>query len=72
MQEGFRKRLQAHFHPDEDILFNKNRMSERSKLGDVELPTALMHDVSNTYMNIAKKITGAKQHFVRCCNVRLD
>ncbi len=57
-KEAFRQYLLTYF-PDADILVNKNRMAERYDLArDNELPRELMHQVSNTYREIAEKITG--------------
>jgi phosphoribosylaminoimidazole-succinocarboxamide synthase len=57
-KEAFRQLLLSHF-PDPDILLNKNRMDERDALArDNELPAAIMQQVSDTYRNIAEKITG--------------
>lgn len=59
-KEGFRQLLLNHF-PDPDILLNKDRMAERSALArDNELPTSVLTDVANTYINIAERITGQK------------
>lgn len=57
-KEAFRQLLLKHF-PDPDILLNKNRMDERSKLAeDNELPESVMMAVSKIYSGIAEKITG--------------
>lgn len=57
-KEEFRQLLLAHF-PDPDILLNKNRMSERYALAkDNPLPEAVMMQVSETYRNLAEKVTG--------------
>ncbi len=56
-KEGFRKALMAHF-PDADILTNKNRMDERVELAKNLLPQSILMDVSKTYTDIAKTITG--------------
>lgn len=57
-KEGFRQLLLNHF-PDPDILINKDRMDERSALArDNMLPVEVMMQVSETYKNIAEKITG--------------
>ena len=57
-KEGFRQLLLSHF-PDPDILLNKDRMPERKALAsDNLLPAQLLMDVSKTYLDIAKKITG--------------
>jgi len=59
-KEGFRQLLLAHF-PDPDILLNKDRMPEREALArDNELPESVLVNVSNTYTDIAEKITGKK------------
>lgn len=57
-KEGFRQLLLNHF-PDPDILLNKNRMQERQQLAaDNALPVDVLMQVSNTYIEIAEKITG--------------
>jgi len=57
-KEDFRQRLLQHF-PDPDILLNKGRMPEREALArDNALPAEVLNAVSNTYVNIAEKITG--------------
>ncbi|WP_133469528.1 phosphoribosylaminoimidazolesuccinocarboxamide synthase [Paraglaciecola marina] len=57
-KEGFRQLLLNYF-PDPDILLNKNRMPEREALArDNALPVEVLMQVSNTYMDIAEKITG--------------
>ena len=57
-KEGFRQFLLNHF-PDSDILLNKNRMPEREALArDNALPLEAMMKLSETYLNIAEKITG--------------
>ncbi len=59
-KEGFRQMLLNHF-PDPDVLLNKDRMEERSALArDNALPTEIMMKVSDTYREIAEKITGEK------------
>ena len=59
-KEEFRQELLNHF-PDPDILVNKDRMDERYALArDNELPASLIQKVSDTYVNIAEKITGEK------------
>ena len=59
-KEGFRKSLLNHFE-DSDILVNKDRMAERSKLcADTVLPAKILLDVAKTYQDIAEKITGEK------------
>ncbi len=61
-KEGFRQLLLNTF-PDPDILLNKNRMSEREALAqDNTLPAQVFQQVSETYINIAQKITGQKLH----------
>ena len=58
-KEGFRQLLLQHF-PDPDILLNKDRMPERMALArDNALPAAVLMAVSETYVGIAEKITGA-------------
>lgn len=57
-KEGFRQTLLNHF-PDPDILLNKNRMPEREALArDNELPESVIMSISETYRQIAEKITG--------------
>ena len=59
-KEGFRQLLLGHF-PDPDILLNKSRMPEREALArDNALPTDVLMAVSETYVGIAEKITGAR------------
>ena len=59
-KEGFRQLLLEHF-PEPDILLNKNRMPEREALArDNALPTDVLMAVSETYVGIAEKITGAE------------
>ncbi|QHJ10612.1 Phosphoribosylaminoimidazole-succinocarboxamide synthase [Paraglaciecola mesophila] len=59
-KEGFRQLLLNHF-PDPDILLNKERMNEREALArDNALPVDVLMDISNTYTQIAEKITGQK------------
>ncbi len=59
-KESFRQLLLNHF-PDPDILLNKNRMEERTALArDNALPASVMMQISETYINIAEKITGEK------------
>ncbi|NMP32436.1 phosphoribosylaminoimidazolesuccinocarboxamide synthase [Thalassotalea sp. M1531] len=59
-KEGFRQLLLNYF-PDPDILLNKNRMDEREALArNNELPTEVLMQVSQTYTEIAEKITGEK------------
>ena len=56
-KEVFRQLLLNHF-PDPDILVNKDRMNERYALAENnELPQEIMSKVSETYLNIANKIT---------------
>jgi phosphoribosylaminoimidazole-succinocarboxamide synthase len=58
-KEGFRQLLLDHF-PDPDILLNKDRMPEREALArDNALPVSVLMSVSETYLAIAEKITGA-------------
>jgi phosphoribosylaminoimidazole-succinocarboxamide synthase len=58
-KEGFRQLLLAHFS-DPDILLNKDRMPEREALArDNALPESVLMAVSETYIRIAEKITGA-------------
>ena len=57
-KEGFRQLLLNHF-PDPDILLNKDRMDERLSLAkNNPLPESVLMEVSNTYLDIAEKITG--------------
>jgi len=59
-KEGFRQDLLNHF-PDPDILTNKSRMDERTKLAaDNPLPDKILMTVSKTYIDIAEKIIGEK------------
>jgi phosphoribosylaminoimidazole-succinocarboxamide synthase len=59
-KEGFRQLLLNHFS-DPDILLNKNRMPERQALArDNALPIEVIMQISETYTNIAQKITGKK------------
>lgn len=59
-KEGFRQTLLNYF-PDPDILLNKNRMPEREALArDNDLPVDVIMAISDTYRNIAEKITGEK------------
>lgn len=59
-KEAFRQLLLSHF-PDPDILLNKDRMSERAALArDNALPTEVLMEVSDTYLNVAEQITGAR------------
>jgi phosphoribosylaminoimidazole-succinocarboxamide synthase len=58
-KEGFRQLLLGHFS-DPDILLNKDRMPEREALArDNALPESVLMAVSETYIRIAEKITGA-------------
>jgi phosphoribosylaminoimidazole-succinocarboxamide synthase len=58
-KESFRQLLLSHF-PDPDILLNKDRMPERQALArDNALPTEVLMAVSDTYVSLAEKITGA-------------
>jgi phosphoribosylaminoimidazole-succinocarboxamide synthase len=58
-KESFRQLLLSHF-PDPDILLNKDRMPERQVLArDNALPAKVLMAVSDTYVGIAEKITGA-------------
>ncbi len=57
-KEQFRQALLNYF-PDPDILTNKDRMKERAKLAeDNELPEHIFQETSQTYLDIAEKITG--------------
>lgn len=57
-KEAFRQLLLNHF-PDPDILLNKDRMTERTALArDNALPESVLMQVSETYRDIAQKITG--------------
>ena len=57
-KEAFRQLLLQHF-PEPDILLNKNRMEERLALArDNALPESVFMEVSDTYRDIAEKITG--------------
>lgn len=57
-KEGFRQMLLNHF-PDQDILLNKDRMTERLALArDNALPVKVLMQLSKTYINIAEKVTG--------------
>ncbi|QFI37515.1 phosphoribosylaminoimidazolesuccinocarboxamide synthase [Moritella marina ATCC 15381] len=59
-KEGFRQQLLNHFS-EPDILLNKNRMDERLALAEHNaLPTSVLMSISETYLNIAEKITGEK------------
>ena len=57
-KEEFRQILLNYFD-EPDILLDKNRMEEREALArETSLPNAVIMKVSDTYMNIAQKITG--------------
>jgi phosphoribosylaminoimidazole-succinocarboxamide synthase len=57
-KEVFRQLLLEHFS-DPDILLDKQRMPERLALAeDNALPRAMMEKVSETYLQLAEKITG--------------
>ncbi len=57
-KEGFRKFL-LDYLDDPDVLLNKERMPERAALArDTHLPVTALTDVSETYTNIASRITG--------------
>lgn len=59
-KEGFRQLLLNYF-PEPDILLNKSRMDERLALAEHNsLPTSVLMSISETYLNIAEKITGKK------------
>jgi phosphoribosylaminoimidazole-succinocarboxamide synthase len=59
-KEEFRQLLLNYF-PDPDILLNKDRMAERQALAqDNALPESVLMQISDTYRNIAEKITGQK------------
>ncbi len=59
-KEEFRQLLLNHF-PDPDVLLNKERMDERQTLArDNALPEAALMQISDTYRDIAEKITGEK------------
>lgn len=58
-KEQFRQALLNYF-PDADVLLNKDRMPERSQLAkNTALPSQFFDDVSKTYLDIAKTITGS-------------
>lgn len=61
-KEGFRQFLLATL--DRDILLNKKRMEERKQLASgYRVPVDIMMKVSDTYTNIARRITGKEvQH----------
>ncbi len=57
-KEAFRQLLLEHF-PDPDVLLDKDRMEERRALAaDNPLPQSVMEEVSATYLDMARKITG--------------
>lgn len=56
-KEKFRQLLLSHF-PDPDILTNKARMEERPALAEAGLPLDIMMQTSDTYLDIARRITG--------------
>ena len=59
-KEVFRQLLLSHF-PEPDILLDKGRMDERTALAcENALPTEMLMTVSDTYVGIAEKITGAQ------------
>jgi phosphoribosylaminoimidazole-succinocarboxamide synthase len=58
-KEQFRQLLLDHF-PDPDILTNKNRMDERPALARQGLPTEILMKTSETYLDIAQRITGQR------------
>lgn len=59
-KEQFRQALLNYF-PDPDILINRNRFAERKALAaKTALPTEIMMQVSDTYLEIAEKIIGEK------------
>ena len=59
-KEAFRQFLLGHFE-DPDILLNKERMPERLALAENNpLPLNAMMAVSDTYLDIAEKITGLR------------
>lgn len=59
-KEGFRQLLLNTF-PEPDILLNKDRMPEREALArDNALPVEVLMQVSQTYTELAEKITGQK------------
>ncbi len=56
-KEGFRQALLT-MAPDRDLLLDKQRMIERQAYANATvLPSALMHAVSETYIDIAERIT---------------
>ena len=57
-KEEFRQLLLDYF-PDPDILTNKERMGERPALAETALPESIMMRISETYRQLAEKITGA-------------
>lgn len=57
-KEGFRQALLT-MAPDRELLLDKQRMAERQAYANATLlPSALMAAVSETYIDIAEKITG--------------
>jgi phosphoribosylaminoimidazole-succinocarboxamide synthase len=57
-KEGFRQFLLNYF-PEPEILLDKNRMPERIKLAENNLlPVDALMAISETYINIAQRITG--------------
>jgi phosphoribosylaminoimidazole-succinocarboxamide synthase len=56
-KERFRQLLLAHF-PEPDILTNKNRMDERPALAQHGLPREILLQVSETYLELARRVTG--------------
>ena len=56
-KERFRQLLLSHF-PDPDILTDKTRMDERPALAEAGLPLDIMMQTSETYLDIARRITG--------------
>lgn len=57
-KESFRQFLLSHF-PDPDVLLDKTRMEERKALArDHALPRQALLDLSQTYCDIASRITG--------------
>ena len=60
-KEGFRQYLLAYFGDKSTILLDKTRMEERRELASqTTLPLEVMMNVSETYLNIAEKITGQR------------
>lgn len=57
-KEAFRQLL-LNTLPDPDVLLNKARMAERTQLAEnTGLPESVLMEVSNTYREIAEKVTG--------------